>query len=128
MTFRTLAGTAIPGSLPEKVEYQKFDNPYLAKYGDVVSKCKPEWKFQIKKCSQMSQYVCVTQLIEHIVMDSATLFICTQFEESWVIYHDTLSLMTGNNRVEWMRQNEYLKCLPVNDLYQNDPALSKYLH
>jgi hypothetical protein len=53
------------------------------------------------KCSQMSQYFCVTQLIEHIVTKSVKLFIDAQFEESWIFYHDAfLSLMTDNDTVE----------------------------
>ena len=129
-TFRNLATASIPGPPPEIVDYRKCDNPYLAKYGDAVSACEPEWKHQIRKCSQMSQYVCVTQLVEHIVTESAKLFIGTQFEDSWVFYHDALSLMTGNDTVEWMRQNDYLKrwILPVNELHQDDPTLSAYCH
>ncbi len=30
-TFRNLAAASIPGPPPEKVKYQNFDNPYLAK-------------------------------------------------------------------------------------------------
>jgi hypothetical protein len=76
----------------------------------------------------MSQYVCVTQLVEHIVTESVKLFISTQFEESWVFYHDTLPLITGNDTVEWMRQNDYLKrwIIPVNELHQGDLTLRKY--
>jgi hypothetical protein len=77
---RDLAAAAIPGPPPEKVDYRKFANPYLAKYGDIMTKCEPEWKHQIQKSSQMSQYVCVTQLVEHIVTESAKLFVGTQFE------------------------------------------------
>jgi hypothetical protein len=110
------------------VDFQKFDNPYLAKYGDAISKFEPEWKHQIRKCTQMSQYVCVTQLVQHIVTESSKLFIGTESEETWVFYHDTLSLMTGNGMVEWMRQQDYLRrwILPVNKLHQHDLALSKY--
>jgi hypothetical protein len=47
-TFRNLATAVIPGPPPEKVNYCKFNNPYLAKYGEVVTKCEPEWKTQIQ--------------------------------------------------------------------------------
>jgi hypothetical protein len=129
-TFRLLASTALPGRPPEIVDFLQFDNPYLAKYGEVESNCEPEWKHHIRKCSQMSQYVCVTQLVHHIVTESAKLFVGTEFEESWVFYHDALSLMTGNDTLEWMKDNDYFKrwVLPVNELHQNDPNLKKYYH
>jgi hypothetical protein len=80
MTFRNLVRAAIPGPLPEKTDYLKFDNPYLVKYGEIVPKCgEPEWKHQICKCSQMCEYVCMTQLAEHIGMELAKLFIGMQF-------------------------------------------------
>jgi hypothetical protein len=129
-TFRSSAGAAIPGPPPAKVDFQKFNNPYLAKYRDALLQCEPKWKHQIKKCHQMSQYACVTQLVQHIVMESSKLFIGTEFEDTWVFYHNALSLMTGNNMVEWMGQQDYLQrwILPVNKLHQHDPALSKYWH
>jgi hypothetical protein len=34
--FRSSAGAAIPGPSPAKVDFQTFDNPYLAKYGDAI--------------------------------------------------------------------------------------------
>jgi hypothetical protein len=64
----------------------------------------PQWKDQIRKCSQMSQYICVIQLVEHIVTESAKLFIGTQFEETWSFYHDALSLMTSHDTVQWMKK------------------------
>jgi hypothetical protein len=90
----------------------------------------PEWKHQIQKVEQMSQYICVTQLVEHIVVESAKQFVSTKFEESWVFYHDALSLMTGTDTIEWMKQQDYLKqwILPVNELHQDDPMLKKYFY
>jgi hypothetical protein len=127
-SFRTLAEAAIPGPPPAIVGYRKYPNPYLVKYGDVTTQCEPEWKHQIRKCSQMSQYVCVTQFIEHIVTESAKLFIGTQFEDSWVFYLDALLLMTGSDTIEWMTKNNYIKrwILPVNELHQDDPTLKQY--
>jgi hypothetical protein len=45
-------------------------------------------------------------------------------------YHDALSLMTGNDTVQWMKEKDYIKrwILPVNELHQDDPSLSKYCH
>ena len=66
----------------------------------------------------------------HIVTESAKLFTGMQFEENWVFYHDALSLMTDNNTVEWIRQNDNLErwILPVNKLHQDNLTLSKYSH
>jgi hypothetical protein len=129
-TFRSLAEAALPGPLPEIVNYRRHDNPYLARDGERETQGEPEWKHQIRKVAQMSQYICVTQLAEHIVVESAKQFVGTEFEESWVFYHNALSLMTGTDTIEWMKQRDYLKrwILPVKELHQDDPTLKKYFH
>jgi hypothetical protein len=68
---------------------------------------------------------CITQLVKHIVVESAKQFVGTKIEESWVFYHDALSLMTGRDTMEWMKKRDYLKrwILLVNELHQDDPML-----
>jgi hypothetical protein len=52
----------------------------------------------------MSPYVCVTKMIEHIVAESALIFKGTKYEDSWVFYHDALSLMTAKETIMWMEE------------------------
>ena len=47
---------------------------------------------KVNRSTQMSQYACITDLIEHIVAESAKLFEGTKHEDDWVFYHDDLSL------------------------------------
>ena len=64
----------------------------------------------------MSPFVCITDMIEHIVTESATVFEGTEHEDDWVFYHDTLSLMTAADTIACMKEKDYLKrwMLPVN--------------
>ena len=66
----------------------------------------------------MSPFVCITDMIEHIVTESAKVFEGTEHEDDWVFYHDTLSLMTAAATIAWINQKEYLKrrVLPVNGI------------
>jgi hypothetical protein len=120
--FKKVAEDAKPGDPPEKVDYRKFDNPYEERYGH-------EWHERIRKTSQLSPYVCVTKMIEHIVAQSALMFKGTQYEESWVFYHDALSLMTAKESVEWMKEHGHFErwLLPVMGLHSDDADLKAYL-
>ena len=66
----------------------------------------------------MTPFVCVTDMIEHIVRESAKVFKGTAQEDDWVFYHDALSLMTAGATIAQMKEKEYYKrwVLPVNDL------------
>jgi hypothetical protein len=77
----------------------------------------------------LSPYVCVTKMIEHIVAESALMFQGTKHEDSWVFYHDALSLMTAKEIVEWMKEKGLHKqwLLPVMGLHFDDPDLKSYL-
>ena len=121
--FKDLAKDAEPGDPPQKIDYRKFDNPYKERYGE------EEWEEKIRATSQMSPYVCVTKMIEHIVAESAKMFKGTKFEDSWVFYHDALSLMTAKETVQWMKEKGYHErwLLPVNGLHSDDPDLKAYL-
>ena len=123
-TFRSEAEKCIPGAVPEKIDYRKAENPYLAKYGEDA------WELKVNRSTQMSQYACITDLIEHIVAESAKLFEGTKHEDDWVFYHDALSLMTANERIKWMKEKDIYKrwILPVNGLHtDNLPYLKQYL-
>ncbi len=99
------------------------DDPYLAKYR------KYEWDHHVKKSSGMGPYVSITDPVEHIVAESASMFKGTKYEDSWVFYHDALSLMTAKETVEWMKEKGYYErwLLPVMGLHSDDPDLKAYL-
>jgi hypothetical protein len=102
-------GASREGGLPTR-----HDNPYEARYGN-------NWKSELKKATQMQAYVCITDMIEHIVQESEAVMAGTSHEEDWMFYHDALSLMTAADSMEWMREKDYLRrwifqkliCIPM---------------
>jgi hypothetical protein len=120
--FKTLVKLTEPGDPPKKVDCCKFGSLYKERYAD-------EWEERIGATSQLSPYVCVTKMIEHIVEESAIMFQGTKHKDSWVFYHDTLSLMTAKETVEWMKEKGLHKpwLLPVMGLHLDDSDLKSYL-
>jgi hypothetical protein len=92
----------LPGDAPEIVDYRKTDNPYAAR-------CPDDWKKKVRQRSQMSFYVCITDLVEHIVKVSREHFVNTPYKDNWMFYHDALSLMTAKDTVKWMIEMDYYK-------------------
>ena len=76
MSFHADAVQSLPGSPPPKTDHRKTVNPYLAKYG------KDEWEGHVNKCSGMSPYVSITDLVEHIVAESAKVMEGTEHEDN----------------------------------------------
>jgi hypothetical protein len=74
---------------------------------------------------------CVTKMIKHIVAESALIFKGTKYEDSWVFYHDALSLMTAKETIMWMKEkgfHEQWLLQPVMGLHSDDPDLKTYLN
>jgi hypothetical protein len=59
----TQALTCIDSEHPAKIDYCEADNPCVARYGD------DKWEENINQVSQMSSYICITDLVEHIVQE-----------------------------------------------------------
>ena len=118
--LRALVAAAKDEPLPVAVDHSKAANPYESKFGE------EEWEGVVE---QKLGYSCVTRLIEHIMMASATVFAGTAYEDSWLFYHDALSQMTNKETVEWMKTKDYYKrwLTPANGLnagtvYANRPT------
>ena len=120
-SMRSQAALSIPGSPPPLVDHRKSENPYLSKYGN-------QWEFHFKQSTAMSSSVVITDYIEHMMMESRKIMRGTVHEDSWMIYHDSLSLMTAKRTKEWMRKKDYLKrwILPSRDLYDDHEDLKNY--
>jgi hypothetical protein len=99
------------GNKPRIIDHRKEANPYESKFG-------LDWEEHIDKSVTLSQYVCITDMVEHIFVESAKLFKVTKYEHDWSFYHDVLSLMTAKDTIQWMRDKGYYKhwVLPVNRL------------
>ena len=69
----------------------------------------------------------MTDYIDHMMRESALIMKGTKHEESWYLYHDSLSIMTAAKTKEWMAKKGYIQkwILPSNDLYHDDLDLKK---
>ena len=117
--FWTEAINAIPGTAPMPIDHRKAINPYLSKYGEA------NWEAEIQKHSIMSSYICITEVVKHIVTASAKLYKGTKYEKNWYFYHDALSLMTATATKEWMKKEKYFQywLLPLEGINEDDPVL-----
>ena len=69
-------------------------NPYKSRYGDT-------WEVELEKI--LSQVVCVTKMITHMMKATEKAYVGTKYADSWMVYHDTLSLMTAKESKAWMK-------------------------
>jgi hypothetical protein len=76
----------------------------------------------------LSPFVCISEIVEHIVVESARIYEGTENKDDWMFYHDALSLMTAKETVRWMKEKDYLKhwILPMGGLHQWDNDLKVY--
>ena len=103
------------------VDYRIAINPYESRYG-------ADWEDFCNATTFMSQYICVTTLIEWIVEVCTDIFKGSTCENDWVFYHDALSQMTAKDTIKWMKEKDYYRrwILPVNGLHQDQEGLRSY--
>jgi hypothetical protein len=106
-----------------KLPVSPADNPYVARYGD------DKWEEKIKQVSQMISYVCITDFVEHIlVQETKSLMKGTKHEDDWMFYHDALALMTAKDNNAWMKKKGHFErwILPTNGLHTDGASLKYY--
>ena len=106
----------IESNAPPKIDHWLHPNPYVSKFGD-------EWEDKIQKSAAFSHDCIITSYIKHMMHESVRVMEGAQHENSWVIYHDALSLMTAKSTKQWMRSQGWLKrwILPSENLYNHLP-------
>ena len=57
----------------------------------------------------MNKYFCIKKLIKHIYEELRRVMRNTKYENSWVFYHDELSLMTSIDRIKLIREKVIYK-------------------
>ena len=87
---------------PDITNHINAKNPYKSKYGD-------DWLENIKKVKQLNKYVCITGLIKHIYEESRRIMQGTIYEDNWYFYHDSLSLITCAECIEWRKKEVIYK-------------------
>ena len=106
----------------DKIDFRLAANPYEAKYGT------DSWYAQIRSSTLLSSFVCISKMVEHIVVETAQIYKGTKNKDNWMFYHDALSLMTAKETIKWMKEKDYLKrwILPVGGLHLWDKDLNSY--
>ena len=79
----------------------------------------------IEQVSQMRLYVCITNLVVHIVEDTKRQMKGVKHTDDWIFYHDDLTLMIAKETIAWMKEKgHFQRCiLPANGLHTDDPSL-----
>ena len=102
------------GACPYQIrDLQKEDNPYMARFGE-------NWLNEMKKVQFMQPYICVTELINHMVSATTKVMKGTKYEGKGLFFHDTLSLITAKETVRWMKENDVYKYWIIPELGCND--------
>ena len=60
----------------------------------------------------------VRDLVVHMIRVGEAQYNGTKYADDWAFYHDSLSLMTSNENLEWMKNRGYINrwTLPMEDL------------
>ena len=89
------ASKALDQDSPPNIDHQKHENPYKSRYGS-------DWKTQLKKSVTFCHSTSICDYIEHMMEQSRKVMEGTIHEDTWMVYHDALSLMTSKATKEWM--------------------------
>ncbi len=83
------------------------NNPFAARYGEKEDEWgQPEQKSKIKSSAVFAHQVCITDLVKHIEIQTKKYYKDTEHRDTYMFYHDALSLMTAKLCVEWMKQQK----------------------
>ena len=94
------------------VNHYEAKNPYKSRYGAAM------WESKVRAELRTAGHVCITELVEHMITQSAAVMKGTAHEDDWVFYHDALTQMTDRACISWMKEKGYYKrwVLPLKDL------------
>jgi hypothetical protein len=106
--------------MSREVDYRTGDNPYKEKHGEGTADvqtgfteyadgARREWEQIIDRVTAMKRYVCITEMIEHMMEVTEAAYAGTDRPDEWYVYHDALSLMTADETRKWMEKKDYLK-------------------
>ena len=71
----------------------------------------------------MSNFCCITDLIWFMIKEAGNLIKGSVHEHDFLIFHDSLVLMTAKEMIKWMKENNYFhRCfLPMTGLQNGTP-------
>ena len=86
-----------PGNPPSSFkDHRKAKNPYHLRYGE-------GWVEKLKSSTEMSKFVCITDLICFMMNEAEKLMKASVHEDDFCIVHDALVLMTAKETINWMK-------------------------
>ena len=92
---------------PSITYFTEANYPFAVSYGEEEGEWgQPEWISKIKSSTVFAHQVCVTDPGKHIVKQTKKCYQNTEHSNTYMFYHDALSLMTANLCVEWMKQQK----------------------
>ncbi len=116
------ARQAMDKDAPVGIDHWLSANPYL-------SKSEAEWEKHLKTAATFSHSACITDYIDHMMVESERIMKGTIHENTWMVYLNALALMTAKLTKAYMAEKGYLKrwILPLDNLYDNlSNHVSKY--
>ena len=115
--YWTEARQVVDKDAPPDIDHRLSPNPYKSKFGDDC------WEENLQKSTTFCHSAYICNYIDHMMKESERVMKGTIHENTWMVYHDALAIMTAKSTKEWMRQKGYLKrwILPSDDLYDNLP-------
>ena len=96
-TLYAASSKASLGSPPADtvIDYRTADSPYERRYGE-------GWRDVIRSTTHMKKYVSINVLVKHMHDETQRVFQGTTHEDTWMFYHDALSLMTSKECQQYM--------------------------
>ena len=95
-----------PGACPPKKDHRLADNPYLSRYPTPIPNPDPdgeeEWEKMVAKSQGCKNFVSINRLIDHIFIDSAKIFVGTEHDNDYKVYHDALTLFVATDSYAYM--------------------------
>jgi len=115
--FWTEAKQAVDKDAPVGIDHRLSSNPYESKFG-------AEWEKHLKASATFSHSAYICDYIDHMMTESEKIMKGTIHENTWMVYHDALALMTSKSTKDWMAEKGYLKrwILPSENLYDHLPS------
>ena len=79
------------------VDHRRAENPYSSLYGSV------EGEKKLRESGGMKKLMCVTEMVDWMMTKTHAEYSGTDQAESWMIYHDALSIMCAESCQTWMK-------------------------
>jgi hypothetical protein len=91
---------ALIGKCPAKLDHRQATNPYKSRFPETYLE-------EIKKDQECLPYLCIQDLVWHMVLESERMMKGSKHENNFRFAHDALSTLTAKETIEWMKTTSY---------------------